>query len=181
MTLEEVKALRPESGTSADFHAAHQRAEELRRELLAKAERLDEERKSGLLTLPDKAMQKIEQEAAAARLAADRITALLPGIAEEAERAEGLEALEQLREEARQAQAAADEAERWVEEHFEPIKRQVVRGLQLQARAERLRAEWRLKVEVAYRQLGVRDAGPIAVDVRPLSGPQLSNWFPWRI
>ena len=78
MKLDEILALHPKYADGA-----------MLREAIAKAEGI----RTGLLTMDDKAILRAEEDAAKARLAADRIAALLPDMRADLHQAEGREAL----------------------------------------------------------------------------------------
>lgn len=177
MKLEEILALRPASGTSADFHDAIKRAEEIRQDLTARAAELDKTRAGGLLTIDDKTILKAEQEAAACRLAVDRITALLPSIREDEAKAAGAEALAELRGEAAGVTATVQAFTEWQKAEWPKFGRLIGEGKRLERAAHAARADFLAKAAAAYSRQEVRDAGPLNVEIPDVLNPSPLNIF----
>ncbi|MDB5414117.1 MAG: hypothetical protein JWR10_2452 [Rubritepida sp.] len=177
MKLEDILALRPTTGTSADFHEAIRRAEVLRQELTARAAELDKTRADGLLTIDDKTILKAEQEAAASRLAVDRITALLPSIREDEAKAAGAETLAELRAEVAGVTATVNAFAEWQATEWPNIPRLVGEGRRLESAARDARSRFLAKAASIYSRQEVRDAGPLDVEIPDLTTPSPISLF----
>jgi hypothetical protein len=131
MKLEEVLALHPKRADAAMLRDAIAKAEGLRTDLLTRAGALGKTRAEGLLTLDEKAMLRAEEDAAKARLAADRIAALLPDMRTDLYQAEGREALAELQAEAEDVAKAISALEAWQRDELPKIPPLLTVGFQL--------------------------------------------------
>ncbi|MFT8247260.1 hypothetical protein [Roseomonas sp. BN140053] len=145
MKLDEILALHPVGANAATLRTAIAQAEATRSDLLARAAELDRTRERGLLTQEEKAILKAEADAASARLAANRIVALLPRMQADLHGATGRETLAVLRAEAAEVMAVLNEE--GMSELFLS-----------------LRATFRANVAAAYLRQDVRDAGPLGIE-----------------
>lgn len=183
MKLEEVLALRPIGASSTDIVAAIERAEALQAELAERAAELGRHRAANLLTADDKTIAKAEQEATTARLTADRIESLLPALHADLVVARGREARDELLADLPAVTEALAALHRWQADAYPRIGKMLAEGFQLQDAAQACRSAWLARVEAAYQQQDVRDAGPLGVELPPLqSGAPLPRAaFPgWR-
>ncbi len=167
MKLEDVLALRPAGATAAELVTAIDHAEELARGFARRAAELDRTRAASLLTAEDKAIAKAEQEASTARLAADRIEALLPLMRADLAAAEGRETREALRAEVPALVEAMAALQRWQVETYPLIAETIREGFRYQDAAMGGLRDWMARVDGAYARQEVRDAGPLDVSWAP--------------
>lgn len=168
MKLEEVLALRPVGAGSAEIAAAIARAEELGRSLTQRAGELERTRGASLLTADEKTILRAEQEAATARLTADRIEALLPAMRSDLSAAQGQETLDALRADLPDVTEAVAALHRWQADEFPRIGRMIGEGFQLQDAAQSRLSAWLSRVDAAYQRQDVRDAGPLDAELPSL-------------
>ena len=167
MTLNEILELHPKGGDAATLRAAIGRALTTRNALLAQAADLDRARAAGLLSLDTKALMKIEDDAAQARLAADRIEALLPTIEAELSATEGAETLASLRTEAERVNSTIAAVAAWHTEAFPILVAAMTKGLALETATRTACRSFQDRVAHEYRRREVREAGPLGVEVSP--------------
>lgn len=181
MKLEEVLALHPKRAGAAMLREAIAKAEGLRVDLLARAATLERTRSEGLLTLDEKAMLRAEEDAAKARLAADRIAALLPDMRADLYQAEGREALTALRAEAEGVAEAISALEAWQRDEFPKIPPLLTAGFRLEDAAMTARQRLVDNIAAAYARQAVRDMGPLDIALPPLPDRRPRASFPgWR-
>lgn len=181
MKLEDVLALRLVGASSTDITAAIGRAEALQAELAERAAELGRHRAANLLTADDKTIFKAEQEAAAARLTADRIESLLPAMQADLVAAQGRETRDELRAEMPAVAEAMTRLHEWQVEAYPQVLRMIREGIRLQDEGQALMRNWLYRVELAYQRQEVRDAGPLDADLPaiPLSAPLPRSAFPF--
>lgn len=181
MKLEEVLALHPKRADAAMLREAIAKAEGLRVDLLTRAATLERTRSEGLLTLDEKAMLRAEEDAAKARLAADRIAALLPDMRADLYQAEGREALAALQAQVPAVVAAIEALEAWKRDDFPKIPPIVRVGFDLEDAAISARQHLLDNIAAAYGRQEVRDQGALDIIVPPLpDGRPRSLFFGWR-
>jgi hypothetical protein len=182
MTLEDILALRPSSGDSNTYRAALAKADLARKDLTVKAGELARVRAQGRLNVDDKTLLKAEQDAAAARLAIERIDAILPMIREDLSKAEGAETLEELRAGAGAVQKKVAALEAWQKTQFPKLTAIMAEGFRLQDEAKAERDAYLERVRGEYARPEVRDAGPLGVEVPPMPGALPREYFPrWQL
>ena len=181
MKLEEVLALHPKGADAATLREAIAKAEALRVELIARAATLDRTRAEGLLTVDEKSMLRAEDEAARARLATDRITALLPAMHADLHQTEGREAVAALQSQVPAVVAAIEALETWQRDDFPAIPPIVRAGFALEDAAITARQQLLDNIAAAYARQEVRDQGALEITVPPLPGGRpRSLFFGWR-
>lgn len=184
MRLEDILALAPAEGAdAATITAAISAAEAKRKELLVQAEAADRTRAGALLTMDDRALAKLEQDAAQARRAAERIALLLPTIRATLPVAQAREAMAELRTVAEAVADANAELATWQAENLSSLVAAIRAGGAIQ---DRLMAAWKrftMLADCAYRYPENRDAGPVAEIVGSKGVPDLKrlprNLFPF--
>jgi len=166
MDLQSILALRPADADATTLREAIRKAEVLQNDLAQRAARLEEARANLLLTAEEDELLAAEREADQARLAADRLEALLPLLREDLQAAAVKEEVESavssLQAEAAEAHQSIAHLEAWSRD-FERIQVLIGKGLQLQDRAERMLRSFLAHVDAAYRSQAMRDAGPLAI------------------
>ncbi len=168
MKLEDVLALRLVGASSTDITTAIERAKALQAELADRATALGHHRAANLLTADDKSIAKAEQEAAAARLTADRIESLLPAMHADLVVARGRETRDELLVDLPAVTEALAALHQWQANAYPRIGKMIAEGFQLQDTAQALRGAWLARVEVAYQRQDVRDAGPLGAELPSL-------------
>ncbi|MBP0446712.1 hypothetical protein J8J14_18200 [Roseomonas sp. SSH11] len=182
MTLEDILALRPSSGDSNTYRTALAKADLARKDLAVKAGELDRVRARGLLNVDDTTLLKAEQDAAAARLAVERIDALLPMIRDDLAKAEGAETLTELRAGAGAVQKAVAALETWQRTQFPKLTAIMAEGFRLEDEAKAERDAYLERVRGEYARPEVREAGPLGVEVPPMPGDLPRKYFPqWQL
>ena len=130
MKLTEILELHPGADTgSAVLSLALTAALTKRDGLLAEAATADQERRTGLLTLDEKALAGIEKTAATARLAADRIDAILPQLRADLSAARGTETVAELRSLARTVEQSVAKMQEWQTQSYSQIAQLIGAGL----------------------------------------------------
>jgi len=146
--------------------------------LLAEAAAADQERRAGLLTLDEKALAGIEKTAGVARLAADRIDAILPQLRADLSAARGQETVAELRTLARAVEQSVAKIQEWQEQSYGQIAQLIGAGLHAEHEACAAYAEFVARVGTEFARQEVRDAAPDGVTVTPPSGMRPSHLFP---
>lgn len=177
--LSDILGLRPQQVTAATLSEAINQASTLREAMMQHANALIDGRGEMLLRSNESDILDAEMQAAKARLAADRLDALLIELRKdhsEAVEAEYVEAA--LVDMARMHAAALEAIEELVEwrEDYETIRRLVGKGLYLNQRAEDARQRLLGAVENYYTRAAIRARGPLA-----LPEPTLPELLPSRI
>ena len=176
LELDEILALRPPEGSdAATITAAISTATRKRTELLMMAATADQVRADGLLVASDKAMLKAEQDAAHARLAVERIDALLPRVRFDLEAAKAQEVMAALHAQAEVVTDAGAALAQWQREKLPAFWGPLREGFELH---DKLIAEWaKLKaaVEVAYHDPNVRELGEFVPDLTAKGWPDASQ------
>lgn len=189
MTLTEVLELHPGEGAdAATLSEALAAAEAKRDQLQEQAQQAERVRSEGLLQADDRSLQAAEREAAQARLAADRIAALLVQLqadhaaAQDRERAaRGQDTLAALRAEHAAVEDALDALRRWQTEDFPKLAEMIGTGFRLHDAAHAATGRFENNVQAAYQREEVREAGPLGVHLPELSAPLPRRVFPgWR-
>lgn len=166
MTLAEVLALHPgDAANAATLAAALAAAEAKRRELLVIATEAEQVRAAGLLTVDDKKLQQSERDASQARLAADRIEAILPKLRADLGAARGREVVEELRAMVPAIVETTAVSAKWWAEEFPKMRATALAGLNAYNAARDARAAFLGKVETAFRSQDVRSAAPNGLGV----------------
>jgi hypothetical protein len=180
-TLAQVLALRPASGDAATFRAAVGQAEAMQAAMIARATALDASRDAGLLSAETAEILALDQQVTQARLAADRLEALLPLLRDDLADAEGRAVLAELRRETADANAATAALEAWQAKDMRRIAEIMAVGFDLEGRAVAAHAALMARADAAYRLQAVRDGGPIGIDLTPLPASRPRAAFPgWR-
>ena len=179
MKLSDVLELHPgaEAG-SASLGLALTAALTKRDELLAEAAAADGERTAGLLTADDKALAAVEKTAQTARLAADRIEAMLPHLRADLSTARGRETVAELETLAKTVEQRISAMQDWQEKAYPDLAKLIGAGLHAEAAAVDAYAEFAARVDSEFRRQEVRDAAPGGVTVTAPSGARPSFLFP---
>ncbi len=146
--------------------------------LLTEAAAADQERWAGLLTLDEKALVAIEKTAGIARLAADRIDAILPQLRADLSAARGQETVTELRTLARTVEQRVAAMTTWQEQSYGQIAQLIGAGLHAEHEACAAYAEFVARAGTEFARQEVRDAAPDGVTVTPPSGARPSHIFP---
>lgn len=169
MNLQDVLALRPDRGSDGStIRAAIARAEKLRDDQLVRCRQLAEERAGSLLIADDKALLKGDQEAAAAKLTADRLDALLPAMREDLAGAEGRDALTALRADAAEVSGSITALQAWLKDELPQIWASIARGFELEDEAVARNTQFLAAVRAAYERPEVRQAGALGIETPDL-------------
>lgn len=179
MKLSDILDLHPgaEAGSGA-LGLALAAASIRRDELLAEADAADQERRAGLLTLDEKALTAIEKTAGVARLAADRIEAMLPQLRADLAVARGRETVAELKTLAETVEQRIIAMTEWQTETYPQLAKLIGAGLHAEAAAVDAYAEFAARVDSEFRRQEVRDAAPGGVNVSAPSGARPSHLFP---
>jgi hypothetical protein len=181
MTLEEILALRPSSGDSNTIRAALAKAELTRNDLGIQAGALQAARNKGLLVVSDEELLQAEKDAAAARLAMERIEAIIPLIREDLAKAEAEETLTSLREGVTDVQAKVAALEAWQKNQFPKLTAIMAEGFRLQDEAKTARDAYLERVRGEYSRPEIRAAGELGVSIPQMPGNLPREQFPnWR-
>lgn len=190
MTLTEVLELHPGEGAdTATLSEALAAAEAKRDELLQQAKAADGMRAEGMLAADDKALFAEERKGAQARLAAERIEALLAQLqadhaaARDREAAaRGQEEVAELRADAAEVDRLIAELEHWQAEEWPKVLKMIGAGLWAERRVAEAYAALLKKAGAAFQSQAVRDAAPEGLNVAQLPARRPSHDFPgWRV
>lgn len=165
MTLAEVLALHPGDSDAATLAAAVTAAEAKRKELLSIAAEAEQVRAGGLLTVDDKKLQQSERDASQARLAADRIEAILPKLRADLGAARGREVVEELRAMVPAIVETTAVSAKWWADDFPKMAATALAGLNAYNAAREARSAFLSKVEAAFMSQDVRAAAPDGLGV----------------
>lgn len=179
MKLSDILELHPgaDAGSGA-LGLALTAAQTKRDELLAEAAVADSERTAGLLTADDKALSTVEKTAQTARLAADRLGAMLPQLRADLAVARGRETVAELKTLAETVEQRIIAMTEWQTETYPQLAQQIGAGLHAEAAAVDAYAEFAARVDSEFRRQEVRDAAPGGVTVTAPSGARPSHLFP---
>lgn len=179
MKLTEILELHPGADAgSAALGLALTAALAKRNELLAEVAAADQERRAVLLKPDEKALVAVERAAGAARLAADRIDAILPQIRADHAIARGQEAVSELKTLAEGVEQRIATMTKWQTEAYPQIAKLIGSGLEAEAAAIEAYAEFAARVNDEFCRQEVRDAAPGGVTVTAPSGMRPSHLFP---
>ncbi len=178
MKLSDILELHPGADAgSAALGLALTAAQTKRDELLAEAAAADGERTAGLLTADDKALVAIERTGQTARLAADRIDAMLPELRADLAVARGRETVAELNTLAETVEQRVAAMSKWQTEQYPELAKLIGAGLHAEAAAVDAYAEFAARVDSEFRRQEVRDAAPAGVHVDAPSGLRPSYLF----
>ncbi len=183
MKLSDILELHPgaEAG-SASLGLALTAALTKRDELLAEAAAADGERTAGLLTADDKALAAVEKTAQTARLAADRIDALVIELRGSMDDARGRKIVIELQADAAKLAGLIATVERWQEQDLPRIAELVGAGLHAEQEAIEAYGMLVTRIDTAFASQSVRDAAPAGVQVKAPGGHRPSFLFPtWAL
>ena len=176
LELEELLALHPPKGAdSATIAAAISKAAQKRAELLTMAATADQVRADGLLVATDKAMLKAEQDAAHARLAVERIDALMPRVRLDLEAARAREAMAALHAQADAVADAGAALAQWQAEKLPAFWGPLREGFALHDKLTTEHAKLKAAVETAYHDPNVRELGQFNPDLTAKGWPDASQ------
>lgn len=179
MKLTEILELHPGADAgSATLGLALTAALAKRDGLLAEAAAADQERRAGLLTSDDKALATVGKVAETARLAADRIDAILPQLRADLSAARGRETVAQLQALARTVEQNVGRMQEWQTRSYDQIAQLIGAGLHAEHEACAAYAEFVARVGTEFARQEVRDAAPDGVTVTAPSGARPSHLFP---
>lgn len=181
MKLDDVLALRPaQGGDAATLVAAIGAAEAKLQRLRMQEAEAAAARARMLLHADDRAIAAAEGNATSARLAAERVEALLPVMREDLAAVQGRETVAALQVEHAALDRSLAELRRWQTEGYPQIVALIGEGLRAHDAAAALHAAFVRNVKAAYQRAEVRDAGPLGVELAQLDGvlPRqvFSNW-----
>ena len=176
LELDEILALRPpEDADSATIQAAISTASKKRTELLTMAATADQVRADGLLSASDKAMLKAEQDAAHARLAVERIDALLPRVRLDLEAAKARETMAALHTQADAVADAGAALAQWQADKLPAFWSPLREGFELHDKLTAEYAKLKAAVEAAYHDPNVRELGQFNPDLTAKGWPDASQ------
>ena len=179
MKLTEILEMHPGADAgSAVLGLALTAALAKRDEFLAEAAAADQERRAGLLSLDERALTTIEKTAATARLAADRIGAMLPQLRADQAAASGRETVAELRALAGTVEQRVATMQEWQTRSYDQIAQLIGAGLHAEHEACAAYAEFVARVGTEFARQEVRDAAPAGVSVTAPSGARPSHLFP---
>jgi hypothetical protein len=178
MSLDGLLAFDPNQATSTEIAQAIQDANTLVAGLTASIAQAAEDRPSLLLTASDEEVVKQDRELERARRDAERLAVLVQKLNEALSAQQGMEAVEDLRRLGMQAQEAHDALSKWQRVQYEKLRTSIAEGLQLEADALSKRMAFEAATAEAYRRIDVREAGPLGINLPPLSDNLPSLVFP---
>ena len=183
MKLTEILDLHP--GAEADSAALGRAlavALAKRDELLGEVAAAEQERRAGLLTADEKALTAIEKTASTARLAVDRVEAILPQLRADLVVAQGRETVTELQAEAAKVDGLIGNVERWQQEDFPRVAELIGAGLHAEREAIDAYGALLGRIDVEFASQAVRDAAPAGVQVKAPGGHRPSHLFPtWQL
>jgi len=179
--LDEIRALCPGEGADANtLSAALVTALAKRTELAERASKAEHARRD-VLGADDKALLSAERDAAQARLSMDRVDAMLSTIKAQLAAARGRETIAALRADAAELVNLAEAVRAWQRDQYPGIAEAIGAGLHVEQVATTAFAEFHARVDVAYRDPAVREAGALGVELPALNGIRPSLIFPnWQ-
>lgn len=184
MTLPEILALRPGDGAdSTALGAALAEATAKRAELMRQVHLAETLRADALLSADDQVLLDAQREAAQARLAAERMDALLPKLRADLSAARGRETVAELKAEAARVKVLMVELERWQRHDYPQAAILIGAGLKAEHDALLAYGLALVRSDAEFARQEVRDAAPDGVPVPFATGDlRPSHLFPnWEM
>lgn len=183
MKLDAILALDPGPGqTSAAYAAAISFAATKRAEVAERLAEAEQVRRAHVLETDDKTMLQAERDASAARLAIDRLDAIVIQLRASMDDARGREIVTELQAEAAKVNGLIAKVEQWQEQDFPLISEMIGRGLHAEQEAIEAYGTLLARIDGAFASQSVRDAAPNGVLVKAPGGHRPSHLFPtWAL
>ncbi len=183
MKLEAVLALDPGTGAdTAAYATAIATAVAKRAEVAERLTEAELARSADVLTTDDKTLLQAERDASAARLAIDRIDAIVLQMRGSMDDARGREIVIELQADAAKLAGLIATVERWQEQDLPRIAELVGAGLHAEQEAIEAYGMLVTRIDTAFASQSVRDAAPAGVQVKAPGGHRPSFLFPtWAL
>lgn len=183
MKLEAILSLDPGPGADSAAYATAIATAVIRRgEVAGRLAEAEQTRAANVLKTDDRTLLQAEKDAAASRLALDRIDALVIELRGSMDDARGREIVNELQADAVKLDGLIAKVERWQEQDLPRIAELVAAGLHAEQEAIEAYGMLVTRIDTAFASQSVRDAARAGVQVKAPGGHRPSFLFPtWAL